>query len=592
MRCDYQTDVGRRLVGQNNNIKYPAWWPRQDIPKLQKNCQKCMQAFFDLLGLDMEPLADQKYLVDLFYGFLGQFWRLKSSRKRRWQYDFLRQWHTHSAGGKSLGHLHYVEECVVKVMLIPNVLDIDILWALAITPQRADDIFTRLPVHAIINGMWRGLCHTTWVADSLLGYVDLVAVIVVSVSGTASLEHSSQGALKLSLAVLSATVIKDFLLLSCCLCNFVAHLRGKVNKQERALRSETNRVAVKSYSAMWTMKNLFTHTFFLVDVVQLVLLVCLVFLPTSVSKTPTMKCVYVLNLIMRTLAVIRLSCNADGSGSRVIAVLKTATSSSVLQMMEISFIFMAICYFSIFSMLNKTDAWGNVLVEMYRILFFADGDQLDDVGLTAICDGEVCPTSHPGEFMRSAAKAGLMMVFTFFFNIMILNLLIAVFGTAYDQSYLDAPKHFMKMKSVFSCKYYFTFSHLKHKELGWFIFVWPPLLVVGLWMGVSMQKNHASVLALTLGDVLLLIWTRQGNVVDLKDNETKFLWYFHPIDASESYDDSQDAIEKDLEGVATKKDLDGIEREVNEYVRSLNYGLQELESEVRCMTTKLSKIVT
>jgi len=149
----------------------------------------------------------------------------------------------------------------------------------------------------------------------------------------------------------------------------------------------------------------------------------------------------------------------------------------------------------------------------------------------------------------------------------------------------------MKMKSVFSCKYYFTFSHLKHKELASFILLWPPLLVVGLWMAVSMRKSYASVVALTLGEVLLLIWTRQGNIVDLKDNETKFLWYFHPIDASESYDDSQDAIEKDLEGVATKKDLDSIEKEVNEYVRSLNYGLQELETEVRCMTTKLSKIV-
>jgi len=79
-------------------------------------------------------------------------------------------------------------------------------------------------------------------------------------------------------------------------------------------------------------------------------------------------------------------------------------------------------------MLKKGDDWGHVLVEMYRILFFADGDQLDDVGLTPICNGEVCPTTHPGEFLRSVAKAGLMMVFTFFFNIMILTFLSLCLG--------------------------------------------------------------------------------------------------------------------------------------------------------------------
>merc|ERR1712007_50683 len=125
-------------------------------------------------------------------------------------------------------------------------------------------------------------------------------------------------------------------------------------------------------------------------------------------------------------------------------------------------------------------------------------------------------------------------------------------------------------------------------ELGWFVFFWPPLLVVGVWMGVLMRRSHFSVAALTLGEVLLLVWTRQGNFVDRKDKDTKFLWYFHPINASESYDDSQDATEQDLDGVATKKDFGGIENEVNEYVRSLNCGLQELEYEVRCMTTKLS----
>jgi len=172
---------------------------------------------------------------------------------------------------------------------------------------------------------------------------------------------------------------------------------------------------------------------------------------------------------------------------------------------------------------------------------------------------------------------------------MILNLLIAVFGNEYDRSFVESPKDFMAMKARFGCKYYFTLFHLsKMQGAYWFPFLWLPLLIFGL-----ACANHRwwSIVALVFGEVLLLAWTRHDNFIDRVENEKpKFLWWFHPVDGvSKNYEESEDAIKANLDGVATTEDVVSIEGEVNEFIKGVSSELQMLETEVLLMTHELDK---
>jgi len=268
--------------------------------------------------------------------------------------------------------------------------------------------------------------------------------------------------------------------------------------------------------------------------------------------------------------------------------MKTAKAASVTEMMMVSFLFAAVFFVAALSLQSNEHPWFEHLVRMYRILFFADGDMLDDAGLTKLCgEDDACVGL---QYVSESVKSIFLTGSTFFFNIMILNLLIAVFGNEYDRRFLESPKDFMAMKACFSCKYYFTLFHLsKMRGANWLPFLWLPLLIFGL---AHAKQRWCSIPALVLGEVLLLAWTRHDNFVDrVHHNEKpKFLWWFHPRDGvSQNYEESEDAIKANLHGVATTEDVVSIEGEVNEFIKGVNSELQMLETEVKLMTQELDK---
>jgi len=214
------------------------------------------------------------------------------------------------------------------------------------------------------------------------------------------------------------------------------------------------------------------------------------------------------------------------------------------------------------------------------------------VGLSTICDGSHCGESN--KFIQECVKSFFMIGASFSFNIMILNLLIAVFGNEYDRAFSESSQDFMAMKAIFCCKYYFTLSPFRQdddatrlrKSLHRLQCTWPLFLILGF----LFYKSYFAIVAFAVGEILCLVWTRQGNFVDVKENEMKFLWWFHPIDKSDSSEENEDATRGDLVGVARSQDLVSIDEEVSSFVGGLNLKLQTLEREVRFMTDKLNQI--
>lgn len=225
-------------------------------------------------------------------------------------------------------------------------------------------------------------------------------------------------------------------------------------------------------------------------------------------------------------------------------------------------------------------------LECIEFFFFADGDMLDDAGLGELC-GETT-TCRGLTFVSQSVKSDFLIGSTFFFNIMILNLLIAVFGNEYDRSFVESPKVFMATKACFSCKYYFSLYHLSKMQCAdWLPFFWLPLLIFGL---AYAELRWCSIVALVFGEILLLAWTRHDNFIDRVENETpKFLWWFHPLDGVSKNYEGEDAIKANLHGVATTEDVVSIEGEVNEFIKGVNSKLQMLETEVLLMTHELDK---
>lgn len=96
------------------------------------------------------------------------------------------------------------------------------------------------------------------------------------------------------------------------------------------------------------------------------------------------------------------------------------------------------------------DGFRRSAMHLYRTLILGDGEQFDSIGLTAN-DGE-------------AAETGFGILGTALFNIVIMNVFIAIYTTQYAQLENDAELLFQRERARFACRY--VLQHQKLQLLG------------------------------------------------------------------------------------------------------------------------------
>jgi len=239
-----------------------------------------------------------------------------------------------------------------------------------------------------------------------------------------------------------------------------------------------------------------------------------------------------------------MSCVVENTGKKIIAILKTITANSVLDVMVVSLFFVLLFFLSAFiARGDKSSEMLILLINTYRLLFFGDADKLD----------ECWDKKSPWTLVFTIG-------WTLFFNIMILNLVIAVFGSEYNRMCSTAEQHYTKARAVLNCKYYLMLDHFGEEAITRYFphlpciccpLIWISLLAVGtIW-----QNPVGSPCAYAIGEIVLFVWTRKNNLVDVKDGEQKFLWFSQPIAAERPDGDDDEATKRDLNDVAEFNDL-------------------------------------
>jgi len=345
--------------------------------------------------------------------------------------------------------------------------------------------------------------------------------------------------------------------------------------------------------------------------------------------------IIVVNLLLRSFKIIHLSRVMESTGKRIIAVLHTAFSGAVIEMLCIAAFFEIAVFLCSMALLHDKP-FSSLLVLIHRSLLFGDGDALTDLNLVTPCEdtGHCAKAEEEGDW----AVITLMMCATVIFNIFILNLIIAVYGNEYDRNFLTAPLRFVHQRAALNCKYYLMLNWVSHgkkryscwkeKTLGSECSKWScshkiwkctlkrcqclqyigvPLLLIGIgtpWYSLLLAKAHKGdlkigkhehwlcVICLTVGQLILYIWSRESNdvEVDAEKGREKYLWYVYPLTYSEQYKGDKLAQEMDLDHLVKNNGLEDMVSDVTKVIDG-NKDIRTIQKRVSELSEEVSKVV-
>lgn len=327
----------------------------------------------------------------------------------------------------------------------------------------------------------------------------------------------------------------------------------------------------------------------------------------------------------------------ESTGKRIIAVLHTAFSGAVFEMLCIALFFECAVFLCSMALLHDKP-FDTLLVLVHRSLLYGDGDALTDLNLVTPCEDKKVGCTKAGEESRDWAVILLMMCSTVIFNIFILNLIIAVYGNEYNRNFLTAPLRFAHQRAALNCKYYLMLnwvSHWKkkygcHKEkalesersnpsclhIVWkytlkrcqcLQYIGVPLLLIGIgtpwysWLSTKAHRGETKlgehehwlcVICLTVGQLLLYIWSRESNdvEVDAEAGREKYLWYVHPLTCSEQYKGEKQAQEMDLDHLVKNNGLEDMVLDVTKLIDG-NQDIKTIKKRVSELSEQVSNVV-
>jgi len=126
---------------------------------------------------------------------------------------------------------------------------------------------------------------------------------------------------------------------------------------------------------------------------------------------------------------------------------RTFTNASSLEMM-CGIVLVYASFFCAYCIMRPEYAWNIALLELYRTLIIGDGESLDTIGLK---------TDEEEPLLTVFAVLG-----TATFNIVIMNLVIAIFTTQYGHLEGEGEMFFQRERARFACRYILQHQKLQH----------------------------------------------------------------------------------------------------------------------------------
>jgi len=433
MRCEYQSDVIEK-----ESLMWPVWK-------------------YDSTKTDDKSLKDQA----------GILWHLRlvktpdDSEERR----------------------EYVDDVDTKVVLLPNILDIDIFMALASAGQNHNRIFSKLPVQGIICCLWDHLMLAAVFTRLLFNGLDLA---VNSAWGLTNVRAGGKGGdtnspvcAPMWWSILLAGVLRDLVNLFWWFFAVYNKWRGHYQnfqqwqvsmKKQDDSKMTGSRAAQEplvpsqsqqrppSLHALWRPQAFITNGKFMHE-----LPMCLVkvwFLwdvrhlgggDPAAEMSAVQQALLTANALLTFFKLIYML-RLTNCCKRVTTILSAFVSGAIREMFLVTSLFFSAVVLAFMILKRKnTSSW--IGLHLYRGLLFGDGAALDFMGL----DPEKQEEGSPVRTM-------MMLATTILFNIVILNLTVAVYSSEYDRLERESEVYLQRERAKTCCELLLSLQKIKLKD--------------------------------------------------------------------------------------------------------------------------------
>jgi len=510
-----------------------------------------------------------------------------------------------------------VADIKMKVCLVPNILDIDILWALARALPKDHYIFARLAVKGIVSCVWRGLIENTYALDVIWRIMELFALVVWGfskrfLSATEDLgPQLASHSLPLCWTILLACAFRELWELSLRLfchvrkrCQYIRDTNGESNETLRRQRSSSfSESDATQWRLLWSMRFFLFHTFFLFDACLALLLMYNLALHSGLSSASLVfgeeeatagEVALAFNLALRFLSFTAMLRVATPLGRKIVTAMNSLLSLSMLEMfLTMTFIFMAMwCTF--FVVADSSLDGPSVAIYLFRGLIVGDGDGLETLGLKPDPDhGESSASFH------RTVMCVLMAASTGIFQLVVLNLIVnPVYGSEYESIQQEADLVLQRERAGYICMYlmskrprksiYRALDDLCKQTFGEDVSLRlalqvaaAVLLVLGLLPPLVLHSRAALVfcaLCLAAGQEVIAMTLMDSDWIgdiaayehseDTSPKDARYLWICHKSSYNERWCIANDPIDRG--------DIEKLSSSVTEELQSLRAELAEL----------------
>ncbi|CAE8638499.1 unnamed protein product [Polarella glacialis] len=346
-----------------------------------------------------------------------------------------------------------------RVLLWPNILDLEICMALTRTWDRDNYIFARLPVQAIAYCLWNNFCALHFQVFLFYRLLELSAMVIWGMSGH-GLQRNPPFCPR-CWSIILASVIRESINRT---SSLVACYR----------RWTEHRTRNSPLSSMWSptlvfheqsvdVASCFLRLWLLWDV--RVMGTSIISLVKDADRTDDNvaeddeklmesgisdydQALLALNVLVLGFRLVHSLRLVDGIGKGILAIFTTFFRGTIQQMLLICVMIFA--NFSLaFCVLVRDQDMSWIMLYLYRGLTFGDGDGLNNLGLDPVRNHDYASIDLFG--LSFNANRFLMLAGTFFFNIIVLNLIIAIYGNEYEK--IEGTTHllFLKQRLKYSC---------------------------------------------------------------------------------------------------------------------------------------------
>lgn len=213
-------------------------------------------------------------------------------------------------------------------------------------------------------------------------------------------------------------------------------------------------------------------------------------------------------------------------GSRIFTICQTFMAGAVNQILFILFmlLFAFIAALMVLSRLHTV----RLAVDSYRSFLFGDGDGFNGLGMQI---------DHNALLESNVPLLAFAVLGSFFFNVIVLNIIIAIYGHEYDRVERETPLLFMMGRADYCVQAILSYYHITWRGEGFHrcliasAFV---LFAIGFYVGKLMESPWGSAMFFAAGQVLLPMAVMQCSWFSPEgqdaDDHERFLWICHPRD--------------------------------------------------------------